>query len=116
MNDTNKAVVESEILLKLETKVDGKDYFYQIEHDHYTYVDGRYSDALTLSKQSKDRGVNSTFEVINSDFFHDLKQGEHQIFKDKVREYATEAYDRQSVDMEPIYQANKEKLNSLKFK
>ncbi|MDW1257590.1 hypothetical protein [Klebsiella pneumoniae] len=116
MNDNNKTVVESEILFTLETKVNGKDYFYQIEHDHYRYIDGRYSDSLTLSKQSKDRGVNSTFEVINSDFFHDLKQEDHKLFKDKVREYASEAYDRQAVDMEPIYQANREKLYSLKFK
>ncbi|EEJ2205849.1 hypothetical protein A8D38_004507 [Salmonella enterica subsp. enterica serovar Bredeney] len=49
-------------------------------------------------------------------YYDNMKPEQHEEFKKKVKEYASEAYNRMEKDMEPVYQENMKNLRSLSFK
>ncbi|HHY1467654.1 TPA: hypothetical protein ACV1O4_004262 [Yersinia enterocolitica] len=116
MSNGKKLAVESDILFTLDTKIKGKDFLYQVEHLHASYPDGQVSDNLILKKVSKDNDANYKPETINMAYYDNMKPEQHEEFKKKVKEYASEAYNRMEKDMEPVYQENMKNLRSLSFK
>ncbi|EEL2248781.1 hypothetical protein G9L00_004302 [Salmonella enterica subsp. enterica serovar Ohio] len=116
MSNEKKLAITSDIVFSLATKDKGVDFVYEVEHLHANYKDGEASDYLILKKISKDGDPNIKTETINMANFYNLSPEQHEDFKNKIKEFANEAYNRKSNEMKSIFEANEQKLRSLKFK